>query len=487
LIAPRWRKAVSDVGSHPVRAGLAIVAMAAGTFAFGMVLQSRAVLERELGGTFEATRPSSATLWLDVASDALVDSVRQVSGVRDAEARGLVMARLRTREGTVPLALFVVHDFGDLHLDRFTHVAGAWPPPPDGFLIERASTGLAGADVGGNVDVVGAGTLRVAGSVHAPGLPPGWMDHVVTGFVSGATVAGPIQQAVRIRADGDRAAVRAVARRVAARLEEGGHVVRRIDVPEPGRHPHAAQMDTFLFALGAFGLLALALSAVQVANMVHALLLEQVREVGVMLTIGGSPRQVAEIYLAQVAALALVALLIGIPLASAAARAYVDFAAGMLNANVASHAAPSWTYALEVLVGLGLPLLVALGPVRRAARVPIREALQGDTVGPVPGFALKFLPLRWSLPVRNALRRRGRCALTVGTLALAGATFVSALNVAAAWDQAITREAAARGDDLEVLLAEPTDPARLSLAGVPGVVRAEPWGGVGAESGDVRL
>ena len=294
MIAPRWRKAIADVGSHPVRAGLAIVAMAAGTFAFGMVLQARAVLERELGGTFDGD-PAFLRDSLARPLPAMRSSTRcaQVPGVRDAEARGLVMARLSTREGTVPLALFVVRDFADLRLDRFTREAGAWPPPPDGLLIERSSLGLAGAPVGGNVNVVGAGLLRVAGSVHAPGLPPGWMDHVVTGFVSEATVAGPVQHAIRIRADGDRAAVRVIARRVAALLETGGHVVRRIDVPEPGRHPHAAQMDTFLFALGAFGLLALALSAVLVANMVHALLLEQVREVGVMLTIGGSPRQVA--------------------------------------------------------------------------------------------------------------------------------------------------------------------------------------------------
>jgi putative ABC transport system permease protein len=487
VIAPRWRKAIADVGSHPVRAGLAIVAMAAGTFAFGMVLESRAVLERELAGTFEATRPSAATLWLDRTSDALVDSVRAVAGVVDAESRGLVMTRLRTGGGTVPLALFVVHDFADLRLDRFTHSAGAWPPPPDGFLIERSSLGLAGAPVGGSVDVVEAGALRVAGSVHAPGLPPGWMDHVVTGFVTESTTAGPVMPAIRIRAGGDRAAVRAVARSVAARLEAGGHVVRRVDVPEPGRHPHAAQMDTFLFALGAFGLLALVLSAILVANMVHALLLEQVREVGIMLTLGGSPRQVAELYLAQVAALAVVALAIGIPLASAGAHAYVDFAAGMLNATVRSHAAPLWVYAIEVVVGLGLPLLVATGPVRRAARVPIREALHGDTIAPVPPRVLGFLPRPWSLPLRNALRRRGRLALTVGTLAVAGATFVSALDVAAAWEQAIARDAAARGDDLEVLLAEPTDASRIALAGVPGVVRAEPWGGVGAESGDVRV
>jgi len=157
LIAPRWRKAVADVGSHPVRAGLAIVAMAAGTFAFGMVLDARAVLERELGGTFAATRPAAATLWLDRASDALVDSVRNVPGVRDAEARGLVMARLRTAGGTVPLALFVVRDFGHLRLDRFTREAGAWPPRPAGVLIERSSLGLAGAPVGGNVNVVGTG------------------------------------------------------------------------------------------------------------------------------------------------------------------------------------------------------------------------------------------------------------------------------------------------------------------------------------------
>jgi hypothetical protein len=202
-----------------VRAGLAIVAMAAGTFAFGMVLESRAVLERELSGTFEATRPvPPPTLWLDRTGDALVDSVRQVPGVRDAEARALVMTRLRTRAGTVPLALYVVRDFGDLRLDRFTRGRGAWPPPPDGFLIERSSLGLAvrrSAERDRRRSGGAENTLRVAGSVHAPGLPPGWMDHVVTASPA-ATIAGPGARHPH-PAGGDRAAVRAVARRVAAR------------------------------------------------------------------------------------------------------------------------------------------------------------------------------------------------------------------------------------------------------------------------------
>ena len=48
--------------------------------------------------------------------------------------------------------------------------------------------------------------------------------------------------------------------------------------------------------------------------MIHGLMVEQVREVGVMKALGATDRQIAGIYLGQVAILAAVALAIGTPL-----------------------------------------------------------------------------------------------------------------------------------------------------------------------------
>ena len=45
-VAPRWRKVLREVGGRPQRAALAVLAMATGAFALGMVLTSFAVLRR---------------------------------------------------------------------------------------------------------------------------------------------------------------------------------------------------------------------------------------------------------------------------------------------------------------------------------------------------------------------------------------------------------------------------------------------------------
>lgn len=362
-IAPRWRKVLRDLGENPGRSGLAVVAMAAGVFGLGTILTSWSILGRELAATYAATRPASAILFLDGAgdagTDAAVDAVRRVPGIADAEARPVVQGRIRVgTDEWAPLALFVIRDFHDLRIDTFSREAGAWPPAAGEVLLERTALGVARAAIGDRVRVRTAGGgerwLRVAGSVHAAGLAPAWMDHVVSGFVGwdSAVRAGapaPVEAAaLRILVAGDRLDarhIRGVAERARAALEAQGRQVTGIDVPAPGRHPHAGQMDTFLFLLGAFGALTACLSAVLVANLVHALLIEQVRQVGVMKTIGASTGQIAGLYLGQVATLAAIAVGIGMPLGLWAGRGYARFATAMLNADLRSGAVPALAYA----------------------------------------------------------------------------------------------------------------------------------------------
>jgi putative ABC transport system permease protein len=140
-----------------------------------------------------------------------------------------------------------------------------------------------------------------------------------------------------------------------------------------------------------------------------------------------------------------------------------------------------------VVIGLAVPLLFALGPVLHAARITVQQALHDDP-GP-RGFGardgdrwltrLPWLPRPLLLSLRATFARRGRLALTVGTLAVGGAVFMSALNVASAWTRDIDAEFARRRYDLTVVLAEAWPVAALdqALAGVPGVVRAEYWPG----------
>ncbi len=141
--------------------------------------------------------------------------------------------------------------------------------------------------------------------------------------------------------------------------------------------------------------------------------------------------------------------------------------------------------AAEIVAGLAIPLLVALGPVRRAARLGVRAALADDATPSASSAALRAgrlvarLPRPLGLPLRAILDRPARLAVPVLMLGLGGATLMAALDVEAAWRGAVDRDFAGRRFDLLVAFADaqPVDAVRRVLASVPGVARVECWAG----------
>jgi putative ABC transport system permease protein len=500
MIATRYRKTVRDLLQRPGRSCLAVLALAAGVFQIGVILYAYALLRPELTSMYGRTRPASATLTLDAIDDALVDRVRRLPGVAAAEARPVIVARARVgADEYVPAIACVVRDFDAQQLDLFTRDSGAWPPGPGDVLLERTALRVAGVHVGDSLTLRtadGAETrLRVAGTVHAPGLPPAWMEHMVPAFVGDdSRLRGPgADESAQLRIVAahplEEGFIRELADSVTRALERGGRAVSRVTVPTPGRHPHADQMQAFLFLLLAFGLLTFALSTVLVTSMVHGLLAEEVKQVGIMKTLGATSAQVAGVYLAQVGALAVAALALGMPLGIFVGDAYARFSAGILNTDVSQAPFPAGVLLAEIVVGVLLPLLVAVGPVRRAAGISVREALADDAV-PLARprrldtwlARLAWLPRPLALSLRNTFARRARLALSVGLLAAGGAVFMAAMNVAEDWRRAVDDDFARRRYDLALSLSEPCalDRVQAVLAAVPGIANAESWPGASA-------
>ncbi len=498
-LAPRWQKAMRDLLSRPGRSLLAVLAMALGLLELGAMLYAYAMLRPALTTLYAQSRPSAATLAVSGVEDSLLapllSTVRRVPGVADAESHPMAFARAGTGRGEwTPAVLFFVHDFDHQRMDVVTHEQGAWPPGPGDVLLERSALTVAHVQIGDSLTLRTAGgedrRMRVAGTVHAAGLAPAWMEHMVPVFAVGtsplrAGAAEQVRFTVAQRGD-DEGWIHLVADSVKASLERAGHPVARVTVPPPGKHPHADQMAAFLFLLGAFGLLSLVLGAVLTASMVHALLGEQVREIGIMKAIGASTRQVAGIALAQVAALALVSLAAGVPMGLALGRAYARFAAGILNADLTHTPFPYPVLAAELVAGLAIPLLVAMVPVLQASRITVREALAGGGAQTFGARRLERALLRVHgvprpllLSLRTTLQKRGRLALTVGTLALGGAAFIAALDVAEGWNTAVERDFECRRYALSVQLTESQPITTLArvLRSVPGVARAEYWAG----------
>jgi putative ABC transport system permease protein len=298
-------------------------------------------------------------------------------------------------------------------------------------------------------------TLRVAGGVHDAGQAQARMESQVYGYVTLDTVLvlgePPILDRLYLIAGGDRfdgANVQRVASDVKGWLETVGHRVTRVDVPPPGQHPHAAIMGLLLLVMALFGFCAVVLSGVIVVNLLITIMAAERRQIGVMKAVGGSRAQIGQIYISEAALFGVGALALGVPAGLATGRALTRYLAVLLNFDVTSVGVPVWVYLLVAVVGLVVPIAAAVYPVAVATDVSVHAALSPIGIDPRT-FGSRILD-RWMceiggiarpllLGVRNSLRRPMRTVFTLATLSVAGAFFMSALNVRASMMGAIDR------------------------------------------------
>lgn len=198
-----------------------------------------------------ATNPASLTLATDAIDDALLKSIAMHPGVAEAEPRRTVSGRLKV--GPVQwrnLMLFVAKDYGDVRVSTLKPEQGAWPPAAGEILIERDAMQVARTRIGDTLTIkTGRGneqTLRVSGSV---GQAQARMENIVYGYITLDALERlgeePYLDRLNVVVTGnkfDEQHVRSVAEDVRSLVEDRGHPVRRVDVPQPGKHPHSDLM-----------------------------------------------------------------------------------------------------------------------------------------------------------------------------------------------------------------------------------------------------
>jgi putative ABC transport system permease protein len=495
----RWRKSWRDLWQHRARSLLVVLAVALGLTAAGAILNAWALVERATDLGYRASRPVSATLVLDRADGDTLAVARSQPGIAAARLRRSVTASIQAN-GRARNAIVIALD--DLRRTDIARLQFDTPPADGSLWIERSSLDFSGASVGEAVSLRLAGgetqPVGIAGLVRDVSQAPGWMENLVYLYGTPATLArlgapaGFNELQVRVQDErATRAEVRRIAEALKARLADAGHAVKRIDVPEPGQHIHAAQMDSLLMTQGAFGLMALLACGFLVVNLVSAMLAGQTREIAVMKVLGGAPGQIGTMVLAQAGMLGLLASCIALPAAWWLGRAYGGLKAELLNFPLDGVAMPAWAVALQLAVGLALPLAAAALPVRAALRRPVGEALrdigitrQGQALSLQRGaLAARLVPYLggWARPlllsVGNAFRRRQRMVLTLLALASGGAVYLGAANLRSAVNGSVDDLFGAQRYQVQLRLAAPTPAPELQAlaAGVPGVAQAEAW------------
>lgn len=501
MIGPRWRKVWRDLWIHKLRTLLAVLSIAIGVFAIGMTAGTRRVLATDLAAAYASINPASASIQTLVPFDReLVDVVANMDGVRDAQGRTSLMVRMRAAGSDWRnLQLISVPDYDDIRIDQVRPDTGKWPPPDREILIERSGLGPLGVAVGDEIEVRMPGrsprTLRVAGTAHDLYALIYTIDGLPWAFVTATTMewlgAEPGITELRILADEglveDRDAVADLAREVRDKVEKAKAPVFLMSLPEPGKHPLDSTIQTVLLILGALGALSLLMGALLVTNTISALLAEEVRAIGMMKAVGATRGQLMGMYGVLVLCFGMLALGVGLPLGMIGTAWLSKLMASYLNFDLLDTSVSSSILVLQILVGLAVPLLASSVPILKGTRVTVREAISEYGLGKgqfgtgridhllerIRGLSRPML-----LSLRNTFRRKARLGLTLTTLAIGSAIFLSIFNVRAAALGTLDAIMGLFQYDLLVQLSQPQRVEHLVREAhrVPGVVHAEPWG-----------
>ncbi len=500
-VAPRYRKVFRDLTSHWFRTLLVVLSIAIGIFAVGVMLGGREILLREFDADRASSNPADVTYRTADFDDEVVTVAEEQPGVAAAQARRSVWLRYRWAgsddDRTISIEAF--RDYSDLGVSKVVPVGdGHWPPASGEIVLEASARQVGDYAIGDIIEVETAEgdtvELRLAGFAHDINAFPAQFSGYETGYVSlGAMqdLGEPLEYNQLSLTFEDADITWAESSRSAIGLREEvfgsrGVQVFFTDVPEPGSHFLGDIFSALSLLLLALGALALGLSAFLVVNTVSALMTQQVKQVGIMKAVGGSAGQLERLYTVIVTLYGLLAVAIGLPLTAAATRWFADFAGDILNFRIASYDPPAWVILVELGVGMLVPLLAAVGPVRRGVSMSVVRALNSAGV-PDARFGhgivdrvlgkIRGLPRPVALSLRNTFLRKGRLALTLSTLVLASAVVMAVWSVQASIERTITDLESWWRYDVQIafILPQEAEAIEAQVEDVHGVDVTETW------------
>lgn len=508
-LPPRWRKVWADLWGNKLRTLLVVMSVSVGVFAVGMLYSANLMFERDMGRSWGAAAPASGTLYADPFDEEIVESARRVRGVKEAEGRRNVDIRVQAPSGEwKQILLIAIPDYTKQKVNLIRSQAGAWPPGDGDVLLERTSLAELGVAQGGSITVETPSgrkrVMKVTGVVYDASQISSLFSGRSYGYINMDTlekldeprrldqVNFVVQPAIAQQsvAEDSTEPIKKIGKMVWTKLEQGNTIVFWLQANRVGEHPMQKGINAVMMLLAVLGVLSLLLGSFLLVNTVSAILTQQTRQIGIMKAIGARRDQMLKLYMSLVAAYGVLALVVAAPLGAVAASAITGFMAQVFNFDSGGFELPPRVLLLEAAVALVIPLLAALWPIWRGTGITVREAVSDYGISGVEAKTridrlvdkglerMRRVSRPVVLSLRNTFRRKGRLALTLLTLTIAGTVFMAVFSVRASLDTTLDQALAYFRYDISIGFTEDFRASRVEQEAmkIPGVERAEAWG-----------
>jgi len=498
VLKTRWRKVMRDLWDNKSRTALIVGSIAIGVFAFGGLLSAQENAVRDYNNTYLSSNPASAEFRVSEFDADLVDAVRGLRGVGAAEGRTQISLNLKQSDTqSVRTVVLVIPEYDEVTINTLIREGNPWPPARETIAIEQTSAQTYNLEVGDVIEFeLSDGELKnmVVGSiVHDINILPSTISQTAYGYISEETLewleyddayTNLYITAAENRTDAEH--IEQLAQEVEDRIELFGYTVLSTDVPDnPGESPAAFVLNAILLLLVVIGSFALVLSGFLILNTINALLAQQIKQIGMMKSVGARSVQIAAIYFVLVSSYGLMALIVAVPLGAVFGRLITGLMASIFNFNIMGYRTPLLIIVVQVLIALLTPLLASLIPITRGVQISVREAIYQSDSGKQGGSSLidklisrvKGLPRPMMLSLRNTFRKQARLVLTLVTLSLAGAMFIAVLGVRSQFTSQVEEEIAAYNLDVLIEFGDRYRAERLAREAqrLPQVEGTETW------------
>lgn len=500
---PRWRKVFADLWNNKMRSALVIASIAVGLFALGIITSLYTIIRDDMSVGYSAKSPANIQIFVAAADDNMVDLVRDLPGVKEAEGRRVMTLRYKNVNGQWDrLQVQAIPDIDDMRINQVSLLEGEWPPAYREIAVDTFHREDLPAGMGGAVDIqLPSGKIRqltltgvvndqTIGSASGGG---GYFLSPLNGYISLHTLDWLEQPALYnvlmitvSRNENDHDHIRDVASKIVDEIEAKGGVVTSTVVRASVEHPNSMYVDAISGTLFMLGFLVVFLSGFLITNTLSSLLNQQIRQIGVMKTIGATRWQIIIIYMVLIAFYGLFALLIAIPTANAAAFGLAQLLSGTLNFDVLGFRQIPSTILIQSLIALLVPQFAGFFPIFNGAAIKTVEAISGGR-GATSEISddwfsrqinrIKGLPHPLLISLRNTFRHKGRLALTLFTLTLGGAIFIATFNVQGALQLYIKQVSKYFIADVSLTMDKfyRVEDVVADLGNIPGIENIEGW------------
>jgi putative ABC transport system permease protein len=472
MVTSLLRKSITDLSRRRSRAFFAVATLALAVAGIGLfatpTLMNRAMNAEIAADQLPDLTISTRPLVLDQAQLA---TLAAVPNVRALEPRSSFGGRVYVGARRAFVQVLGIPDFTSQTVN-IVHVASGVAPGTGAVLtdVQNANQGLLDVQAGQTVQIIGAdGAVRsLAVSGEGRNLDGGQTvtsDGVIVLYATPATVASlsrtsGYDELFFTLADTRPAAVSATIAAIRNTLAAVPGFTGFNDLPQvraAGDWPGKSAFQTASKFLYVITLLALLSALVLISNTMTTLVAEQTSEIGIMKAVGGRRRQIAGVYLKTALLLGGLGTAAGIVLGAVLAYVLTRYL-GSTSFAVGVGFGIDWAIVLaSALVGLLVPPLAALPAIRRAVRVPVRDALEatGSAVGGQDAAdqllrRVRFLPRPAQIGLRNVGRRRRRSLATALVIALAVGTVLAVLGLGAAISNASRGSWGDHGEDVKI-------------------------------------